>query len=100
MGKKQVKLQEQRLPFVITLKFYCHALQFQRAAFVAERKTHSSTYKQSEINRKKTSRGTYTIFIRSGMATLKYKQGRLIADPSNKWPQTFHLLGTVIIAGI
>lgn len=53
MGKKQVKLQEQRLPFVITLKFYCHALQFQRAAFVAERKTHSSTYKQSEINRKK-----------------------------------------------
>lgn len=53
MGKRQVKLQEHSLHFVITLKFYCHALQFQRVAFVAKRKTHSSTYNQSEINRKK-----------------------------------------------
>lgn len=98
MGKRRVKLQEQRLPFVITLKFYCHALQFQRAAFVAKRKTHSMTYNQSEINRKKKSGGKNTIFIKSGMATLKYRQGRQIADSLNKWPQTFHLLGTVMTA--
>lgn len=99
MGKRQVKLQEQRLPSVITLKFYCHALQFKRVASVAQRKTHSSTYNQSEINRKKKPfGGKHMIFIRSGMATLKYKQGRQIADPSNKWSQTFHLLGTVMTA--
>lgn len=100
MKKRQVKLQEQRLPFVITLKlFYCHALQIQRVAFVVKRKIHSSTYNQPEINRKKKpSGGKYTIFIRRGMATLKYKQGRLIADPLNKWSQNFHLLGTGMTA--